>query len=131
MQTTAYQRRLDSIKEIIQDRILKESEKSLKNVTKKFEVRIAEIKTAKVKEEVLAKLRQQKEEILQKELPSGFELSCYDGIRVKNHFYGESTNLPSEDLQALRRARELFAIGKKEEAEKELSKLVKKYNIGG
>jgi len=113
-------KKIENIKNILVTRLEESRRAMLGQIQNKFRTEVRDLK------ELDKKITEVRKKI-EKKLPLGYGISGHE-IYVASHYSDDI--IPEEDLTALRRINELNVIGKTEEAQKELCKLMKKYRVG-
>lgn len=113
-------KKIQNIKNILITRLEERRKEMLGQVQGRFKAELRELKEL---DKRITEVRKK----VEKKLPLGYGISG-DEIYVASHYADDV--IPEEDLAVLRRINELYVIGKTEQAQKELSKLLKKYKVG-
>jgi hypothetical protein len=114
-------KKVESIKGIIADRIENQRKAEINKVRQVFRDDLRQLKVLEKKEKALRKK-------IGKKLLPGYQL-FWETIGVESHYYKDDL-IPAVDRAVLERANELFSIGKKKEAQAELNRLIREYKIG-
>jgi hypothetical protein len=112
-------KRVDELKDLIGDRIVAERKAKLPEIEKSFGEQLQRMK--RLKEE----LDRVEKPLIQKLQKLGYNLS-YSGIEVRTYSY----ELPEGVDRDLRRIKELLVLGRDEEAQQKIDRLVEQFSLG-